>query len=241
MIPIAPGFWRPSSVGCGNQAITLLYLDGANNSTSFPDDGTESTTWTTTGVPKISTSHYPSFGTSSLSMPGGTTERVYTSADANHYILNGDYTVEAFVYLNALSPNTNGYVIASRWYQNGFPGDGWFLAVLKSGSTMYLSWAYPWLEQAQSNFSVPLTTWTHIAACRKGTQHYFSCNGSTETFGITNRTTESANAEMSLGYDLNSPIVSTVLNGYLSNVRITRCARYVDGSYTVPTDYFPIP
>lgn len=163
------------------------------------------------------------FGGSYIEFVSADTDAYVTIAanNANH-ILEGDFTVEAFIKFDALPSGTYGHGIIGT---NGNVSDGWQLRLSSTG----VEPVFPGL--AGTTYAV---TWEvgrvyHIVWSRSGTQHYVGVNGTAAAVTLANRTSNASNI-LRLGSQ-------TYGGGWIGKMahRITRgFCRYTSGTYQVP-------
>lgn len=160
-------------------------------------------------------------GRNALSVTGN---NVVTADNGDLAVGSGDFTVEAWVKIDAL---TNGWntILASRPWDAGF-SDAYAMGVAPDGSiAIYTASFFPVRTGANA---FPLGVWNHVAWVRTGTTLKIYLNGTHLAYGeVANnfsRTTFTVGGNPNGGYPL---------NGAIRNVRITKAARY--------TDYFTPP
>ena len=184
------------------------------------------------------------FGAGSAMYFDGTNDYATTPAHADFALGSGDFTIEAWVYIAANSPADGGgnkeACIAANYHSSG----GWALVIAGNGSTtgtgIYLSYwnGSSWTTIVSVTTTVSQGAWHYVMAKRVGTATQIWLDAASATTG-----TNSTN--MSLGQLMNFGGISTHtsyqkwLNGYISDLRITKGAgRTVTAAPTVP---FPRP
>jgi hypothetical protein len=137
----------------------------------------------------------------------------------------GSFTVEAWVYLNAMSGDY--FVASSTGSGGGFFG-------FRSGTDIgYGRTGIAWDYQIASGMVV--NTWYHVAWARNGTSLRIFVNGS--QVGTT-QTTSQAFDLSTTSTAIGSAGANFYLNGYMQDVRITKgLARYT-ANFSVPTSTF---
>ena len=158
----------------------------------------------------------------------------------------GDFTVEAWVYLNAVTSTYTKGVVGTYAYV-GAADRGWLLGVTSTGLTQLFMGG-----SSGSGFAVngatTLTTgrWYHLAATRSGTTVRVFVDGVVDGSGTsaynedyTGRGLKVGTLEAdSLSPSLGNPGAS--INGYIDDVRVTRgYARYTS-NFTPPTAALPV-
>jgi hypothetical protein len=109
------------------------------------------------------------------------------------------------------------------------------LAVATASSTTWQIYAKNTFTTSSAT-SVPVTTWTHFALVRNGTDTDLYING-TSVIALTSDTTNYNTPYIGIGgiYD-NS---SYLLNGYIDDLRITKGVARYTANFTPPTAAFP--
>jgi len=184
------------------------------------------------------------FGAGSAMYFDGTNDYATTPAHADFALGSGDFAIEAWVYIAANSPADGGgnkeACIAANYHSSG----GWAFVIAGNGSTtgtgLYLSYwnGSSWTTIVSVTTTVSQGAWHYVMAKRVGTATQIWLDAASATTG-----TNSTN--MSLGQLMNFGGISTHtsyqkwLNGYLSDLRITKgVGRTVTAAPTAP---FPRP
>lgn len=144
----------------------LFHFDGVNNSTTFPNEYPNSPQVASVlGAPKIS-NKYSKFGGTSIAL---VKEQLTLSSKIT---LNGDYTIECFIYLEVLPPNTRTAIASNS---KAVSGDPIHMALtLTPKTTTYVAglWIAPNLvSKISQSAGLPLNQWNHIASVRKGDRY----------------------------------------------------------------------
>lgn len=174
MLATARGPSGPTDPLWANVALLLANDGAANGSTSFLDQKT-GTTWSYSGSVAYSTTNAPSGLSSSISLPGGTSSRLYTPDRASFNVGTQAFCIEAYVrrssdahYGTILSqfvtypPAGNSGI----WMVIGGAGD--FVDYLEwtvSGSTMVYQ------GSATVNPTADLNAWHHVAFTYDGSTY----------------------------------------------------------------------
>lgn len=200
--------------------VLLCGFEGSNGSTSFVDESSSAKALTAAGNAHIDTSQ-SKFGVSSLRVDGTGGTYVAAPSSSDWAFGTGDFTVEYWLYVNAI---TSFFTPVSC--------NGWYAR--QSGST--LSYSFGTSFSVTNTFSTG--QWHHVAVDRVAGVIRVYKNGvmlqkNTDTSSMTSTTA------MQLGQQ--GTQTSTVLNGWLDEVRITKgIARYAsDAGFSVPTAAFP--
>ena len=212
---------QPLSTNSG----TVLMLE--NQATLF--DQNMFFNFETNGDAKLSTA-VTKFGTGSIALDGNT-DWLFTPGNRMLNFGSGNWTVEAWVYLNAMPTSdawptnyTNHMVLTCCGTAGA--GDGWNTIIgqtkllIHSNDTQYAGTAH----------GMVINTWYHVAYVRNGNTIFFYVNGNA---------TGSVAFTGSLGTGANNWIgcetgEGAYFNGYIDDLRVTRgIARYI-GAFTPP-------
>jgi hypothetical protein len=214
-----PAVQYPDSVAGGDadfgSVAALLHGNGSNGSTIFTDNASAYT-----------------------DMPAGYFDGVGDylnyAAQVPLTLGSGDFTVETWVFFNALSPS-----VGSAFY-DGRPSAGNGAYPLLYATSTTLRWYVSSADRINATVNWSLATWYHVAAVRSAGVTRLYVNGvqvgstytdATSYLGATNRPT--------IGGDGNNVTSNSNLNGYLRDFRITKgVARYTT-SFTPPTSPLP--
>ena len=182
------------------------------------------------------------YGGSSLFLDGSTVAACVSSNIYNNYLVNfaaNDFTIESWVWLQVaptgFAPTQNSF-IASVHDNSG--SSTWCMYV-NLGRTVSM-FGSSGISVTTVN-SIPLQTWVHIAAVRNGDFVTMYLNGVADiTTRVTSTFTAESIASLVIGrrYQGVSPNNIDAFNGYISDLRITRAARYL-GNFTPPTQALP--
>lgn len=216
---------------------SLLWMDGANGSTTFTDQ--KGNSWTRTGTPTIVTSN-SIFGGSSLNLPGSGS---FISASGSIFNLNSsDYCIEAFAYVTA-TPGAQGACIYTNY--NGTQSTG--RCFLNVGATYTVNLG----EQdanGTNNFSalsaanvVSPNNWFYIAGLKIGTAAsiYVGPPGGVATLvasGTSAVRTSFTNSARIGAFDPAGGTFASTFTGQIGMLRVTKFGRTIGNS---PTARFP--
>jgi len=234
----------------------LLKGEGTNGSTTILDSSSNNLSVTAVDNAQISTAVNTPFGTGDGVLAlDGTGDYLTVPNSSAFDFSTGDLTIEAWVYIAGNSaPNVAGNRSASicGTWSSGFPLSGWLFLVTGNTTTtgvglLLSSWdGSSNASQETANVTIAQQTWHHLAASvSNGTRRLFlngallpsnsTPNGSgynpIESFGNDLRVGSSGN--FTGGYSNN-------LNGYISNLRITKGVARYTSNFTPPTAPFPI-
>jgi len=198
---------------------------GMFNNSTFVDQGPNALTVTATGSPVYS--GLSPFGNT---YPGsvlfnGTTQYLTTPNNAVFQFGTGDFTAEAWVYLITKPINARLFSLGN------FSGAGNFQVEIP-GSTgndilIHVNGAF-----VTYTYTVPLTTWFHIAVCRiSGTVKVY-INGSSLGSNVQSGTVNDSTNVFAIGSQSNG---TSLLNGYVSNARIVKGTAVYTANFTPST------
>jgi hypothetical protein len=211
-----------------NTKLLLSYQNGAIYDNAMMED------WITAGTSQISTS-VKKYGTGSLSFSGASTSYLSTPANNIFNFGAGNFTIEFWVYLNAIASQgffgqiNSSLTASSESVAFSTNSSGQIIAECASGSTQY--------DITSSALST--STWYHVAYVRNGSTLTLYINGtSAGTATISTNSINSATTPFTIGRygDYTS---NYFLNGYIDDFRITTgYARYTS-NFTPPTAALP--
>jgi hypothetical protein len=220
-----------------SNVVSLLHLDGANNSTTITDQTGK--TWTASGTCKISTTQ-SKFGGASCVFDGTSFCYATTPNGTDFQFGSGDFTIEAWIYPNA---NT-GHVIAANWRGVNATDCAWIF-YLTSGK-LQLSYGVGSTNTGTASATgVSNSVWTHVVVQRRGTAIEYYINGVKDA----NSATLTSGAV--LNYYAGEPVAigalqisstsggSTRFNGYIDDFRITKGVARYTSNFTPPTAAYP--
>jgi hypothetical protein len=180
----------------------------------------------TVGNAQISTS-VKKYGTGSMYFDG-TGDALYSNAQPNAFN-TGDFTLEFWIYFNAVNNSTTKFVYDMR---NSGATSASFLAQETDNSWTFWNGAGTQISTGFTGSTFAATTWTHVAICRSSGTTKFFVNG-TQTNSVAD-TSSYANSTIVVGSRYN---YANGLNAYIDDLRITKYARYT-ASFTAPTAAF---
>ena len=195
-------------------------------------DATAKNDLQTVGSAQVSTTQ-AKFGTTSMSF-NGTTSCLSLPNSTNWDVGSGSYTIEFFVYMNNL---TTGQTFIARANSGSIYATfdiGWYASSLKlyvsnNGSSNAVA--------LTSSISPTATTWTHIAVTRNGSTYTIWVNGVSGGTATDSGSAVANGNSLGIGGYANA---TSLLNGYIDELRITKgYARYTT-TFTPPTAAFPV-
>ena len=182
----------------------------------------------TVGNAQISTS-VKKYGTGSMYFDG-TGDALYSTSQSTIFG-TGDFTLEFWIYFNAVNNSTTKFVYDMR---NSGATSASFLAQETDNSWTFWNGAGTQISTGFTGSTFSATTWTHVAICRNSGTTKFFVNG-TQTNSVAD-TSSYANSTIVVGSRYN---YANGLNAYIDDLRITKgYARYTT-TFTPPTAAFP--
>lgn len=204
-----------------NDTVLLLQMNGDNNSTSFPDDSPTKKTVTRSGSAKINTTL---LGYPIASILSATSDYLTIDTHADFAIGAGDYTVEFFGYLPALSSN---YVVVDS--RPASTNGAYPTLTIDSNGT--LNFYFLSSNKISSSVgAIAATTLYHIALCRSGSSTKLFINGNQVGSTYTDSTSIIQNRWLIGG---NGYLGVNSFNGYIPGLKIVRQALYT-ANFTPP-------
>jgi len=223
-LPVDP-HWRYVS--------TLLHCNGANGSTTFTD--VKGATWTSVAGAAISTTQ-SKFGGASAFFDNA--DDAVTTPSTSALQLNGvDFTIEAWVYLTSAA---DWKTIVSKDYVPGSAYWSYVFAVMADRRLRFAtgdgsSTATPQFVDSAAGV-IPLNTWTHVVAQRRGSNYELYVNGILLVSAAVTTAVGANNRALSFG---RLPETSLSFAGYIDEFRITKGLARYSSNFTPPTEAFP--
>ena len=207
----------------------LLHGDGTNGSTTATDSSSSPKTMTAVGGASLSTARQK-YGSASLAF-ASTGDRFSTPSHAGFLFGSGDFTVEAWVYLTALS--TDVQVVGLHRYGTD---NLWLLYVTASGRLAFYNQAATGIVGTTE--TVALNTWTDVAVARSGgTSRIYVAGGADGSVADTHNYSAYAHP-LTVGCDSTASVNSQLL-GNVDDVRVTKGVARYTASFTPPAAAFP--
>ena len=200
----------------------LLHMDGTSGSTNFVDSGPNALAVTAVGNAQVSTTQ-SKFGGASAYFDGNGDYLTTPNSTLTDFG-TGDFTIEAWSY--GLG------TIAGKWGSQV----AWVLIANSTNITLGVGNSGTYSASLVFSSTISGTTWNHIAVTRSGTTVRCFLNGTQIGSSITNSANLAATATLDIGVTKSN--LSSYMNGYIDDLRITKYARY-QSSFTPPTSAFP--
>ena len=219
----------PTVVSGSNETSLHITTDGAagvNN--SFADSSSNAYTITANGDPQLNTfSPYRSGGYSTYFDGGG--DYLDTNTNLHGNFGTGDFTVEAWVYLDETITSTRAIFGSGTSDSN----DEFSLLLLSSG-VLYFDWgdvSTQYIQQTGATFTA--NTWHHIAVTRSGTQLDVWLDGVSAVSNSSHSFNYSGASSFKVGMARNG---SFVWKGYMEDVRVVSGTAVYTSDFTPPTE-----
>lgn len=200
----------------------LLHMDGSNASTAFVDSGPNALAVTAVGNAQVSTTQSKYGGASGYFDGNG--DYLTTPNSTLTDFGTGDFTIEAWSY--GLG------TIAGKWGSQV----AWVLIANSTNITLGVGNSGTYSASLVFSSTISGTTWNHIAVTRSGTTVRCFLNGTQIGSSITNSANLAATATLDIGVTKSN--LSSYMNGYIDDLRLTKYARYTS-AFTPPTSAFP--
>ena len=190
----------------------------------------------TVGNAQISTS-VKKYGTGSLAFDGSTAN--LSCVDTPNFNLgSGDFTIEAWVYANALNSQGAGWVC--QWLAN----PAWYFGTssVPSNNSFLFGWTTDGtnggIQVISSSVVVSTGVWNHYAVSRSGTTLRLFIDGVQVGSGTLSGTIYNSADPVVVG---NNPQGggNWRLNGYIDDLRITKGVARYTANFTPPAQAFP--
>ncbi|MDP6585580.1 MAG: LamG domain-containing protein [Anaerolineales bacterium] len=225
------------------QTKLLLPFNGTNGATATDDLSNLNNAVTFGGNASISTAR-SKFGGSSCHFDG---TGDYVDVGGTYWttgaaIDSGDFTIEFWLNIDAWGGNTSQSLITNYGTNTG----GWALYVSVSSGKLYWwhhngsAWVYLNLNQG-TRTALSLDTWYHAAVTRSGSTFRLFLNGTQEDSMTDSNAMSSSDAGVQNGIRLGAvnAALQYPVNGYLSDLRITKGVARYTSNFTAPTTALP--
>jgi hypothetical protein len=222
-----------------NSVSLLLHGNGTSGSTTITDNSPTPKTVTANGNAQINTTVTDPFGTTGAGVIAfdGTGDYLTVPRDSSFLpVANEDFTVEAWIYLNQTPGATDAHIIGLGEYGT----DSDYILLINSSRQVLFYFNTSPSATCLNTTVLALNAWHHIAASRIGTganNMKVFANGSGTSFSVNLTTVATGDRALSIGADQNGD--ESNLNGYLSEIRITKGVGRYSANFSVPTEPFP--
>jgi hypothetical protein len=212
----------------------LLHFDGSNNSTSITDSSPDSLSLTASGNAVISTAE-SKFGGASLALDG---DGDYVSTTAPIELGSGDFTIEAWVFVDSESSGTRPIASAYDLAPTPTPFAKWLFYVAGDETLSFLA------ENAGQNqwtlqcvgAEVPTDQWVHVAVTRSNGSLRLFVDGVEDTPSVTNADLNIPSADITaVGKLVENGAGAAHFAGYIDEFRIVKGKAIFTGNFTPPT------
>lgn len=210
----------------------LLHGAGTNGSTSAIDSALFKKQMSPSGGAQISSAQ-SKWGTTSLAF-AATGDRFSTPADPDFFFETGDFTVEAWIYLND-NGGSHSKLVAGL-YRYGLDSL-WLVAVNLDGKLQFYN------KDAVSVIGttvLAVNTWHHVAVSRSGTTLRLFLNGAMEATGTDASDYFDYPHPFSVGGDATGS-AATQLLGFVEDLRVTKGVARYTAAFSTPSTSFPNP
>lgn len=214
---VADPYW--DSVGL------LMNMNGSDASTTFTDSSATGRTFTAYGNAQIDTAQYK-FGDAS-GLFDGTGDYITTPNSADFQFGSGDFTIEAWVRLNAIG---QWHEIANQMTNSA---RGWMYDVTTGNKLRLYGFISSWQELGISTTSLTTGQWYHCAVTREGTSFRLFLDGVLEdTTVVSGAFTEETTNTLTIGLESAN---TRYMNGWIDDLRITKGVARYTATFTPPT------
>jgi len=218
--------------------VFLLPADGTNGSTTFADKSASPRVITAYGDAQISTTQ-SKYGGASAKFDG-TGDYLSVAYNSLLSLVGVDFTIEAWVYLNALSGvaativDKDGVSGASYpQYQLSVSPAGKLSAFLGNGNGVS-----PTGTSYTGTTTVTTSAWHHVALVKTGATCKGFLDGAQE-WSSAAATMYEGSKSLLVGYQVGQPS-GTYINGYVDDLRITKGVARYTAAFTPPTRAHPL-
>ena len=165
----------------------------------------------------------------------GTTDYLQSAANSDFQFGTSDFTVEVWVYFEALPSES---LLLTKWNAGGQAGTNqWLLFMVDS--TPYFIWSTDGLARSGTGVTGPnlaLNSWHHLAAVRNGSSITLYVNGVPGTSESESGSLYGSETELlGIGYRRDNNSGTSRLTGYMSDIRIVKGTAVYTAAFTPPT------
>ena len=211
-----------------SSVLLLLHMNGSDGSTTFTDSSSSNRTVTAHNGAAISTDQNK-FGGASAEFDGS--NDYLSLASSSDWVMAGNFTIEAWFYLDATSNKT----IAGQWPSNGGVAS-WQLWTYQSKLTFSYRPSNNVTVNLQSSSTPSTGQWHHVAIVRNGSTQTLYFNGSSVATDTNSDTIGRSDIGVNIGRIASG---ADYMDGYIDELRITKGVARYTGNFTPRTSEFP--
>jgi hypothetical protein len=222
-----------------NYVTMLLHGNGTNGAqnNTFVDSGPNASSITRNGTAtQGSFSPFGSNWSNNFINTGGVGTGAYLTAPSSSAMQlgSGNFTIECWVFLTKVAENA---FIGRSPFDN--TNNEWVFQT-GTGNNLRFGYSANGLDSQtifESTTTVPISTWTHVAAVRNSSTLTFYINGASAGTNSISATIYSGNTTTTIGSYAQSayPTGYAVVNGYLSNIRVVKGTAVYTSNFTPST------
>lgn len=208
----------------------LLRCNDSNGATAFTDDSSAARAITVVGNAQVTTTD-PKYGSGSA-LFDGSGDRLTAALSAALHLASGEFTIECWVKRAAATSATILSYGNSSFYV-------WDFSISPGGQPSFNGTNASGGSVTVSAGSVPLNTWTHLAATRSGSTFRLFVNGSQVSSNTSSASMSPSltGASLSIGAAVAG---GSTLNGQLDDIRITAGVARYTANFTPPAAELPV-
>lgn len=203
----------------------LLHGNGANGGTTFVDSSTNNRSISVSGTVTTSTAE-KKYGSAAIAY-GASSSYLYTPDFSGFDMGSGDFTMEAWVYLNASG-------VSPLFSQRTASNNQWYLYISVDAISSYAVASGVAFHNVSVAPTLAATAWHHIAMCRDGGTMRFYLDGVQCATAAVSGNWPRIAVDLRIGNDYAATYASS---DYHDDIRITKgVCRYPSGTtFTPPT------
>ena len=216
-----------------SQVSLLLHGNGTNGSTTITDNSPTPNTVTAVGDAQISTAIADPFGNTTKGVLAfdGTGDRLSIPAASLFNFENNNFTVEAWIYPNAIAQVK---AVVSN-YANSASVSGWGIFVNNTGIVTGQFYSGSSATNVNSTNPITASNWVHVAFVRNSNLFTIYLNGVGGTSLSSSVTLNNSSNLLLIG----SEGGAANWNGYIDDLRITKGVARYTSNFTPPAAPFP--
>lgn len=233
------GAVRPVTDSYWSNVVFLVSADGNDASPALADEGPIGHTITLLNDAQKDTAQ-KKFGTASLLLDG--VDSYGRAADhASWEFGSGDFTIEAFMRLDAAANLVSGHTICSQWTSTSAQRGWRFLFINNALSFRFTTDGLAGTQVTTDRAWTPTRgQWYHVAVSRSGNSLRLFIDGVQQGATVTTSATIfNSTTFMRIGAEDAAGVLTNVFNGHLDELRITKGVGRYTANFTPPTAAFP--